>query len=80
MRTETALKLDDHLAKSPGLDQGVRDIDLCRRETLLVEEGFELAAVGQCCRLPENHAVMRLAKAGEQRHEREDTGISSATK
>src|SRR5208282_552843 len=54
-------------------------IDICRGEAQFVEQRPELAAVRQCCRLPKNHAVMRLPQAGEQGHERKYTRICGAT-
>jgi hypothetical protein len=53
------VEIDDDFAESPGLHQRMCGVDICRGKALFVEQRSELAAVGQCCRLPQT--VMRLA-------------------
>lgn len=61
-------EIDDHLARAPD------STNACAASII------ELAPVGQSCRLPKNHAVMRLIYAGEQRHEGKYTRVCGAAK
>jgi hypothetical protein len=75
----SVIDFDDHFAERSGLHKCMCSIDICEGEALFVKQRFELAGVGQCCRLSKDRSVMRLTYTGEQRQKRKHTRVGRTT-
>ncbi len=74
------LEFHDYFADGARFDQRVCGRDGGRRETLIVEQGLQLAGVRQCGCFAQNLSVACAADAAKQGKESKDAGVGCAAK
>src|ERR1700728_1550664 len=79
-RKQRRLMLNDHLAFAAFCNHVVRVCDLVQSESVFCQQRFQLILFRKFSCLLKNLPMMRTVRSRQQRHQGEDTGISSRAK